>query len=101
LHDEIRAANTVVEADAGHMLINQLRAGSLDAAIVYQSNVQSSQEAADHIDLVPLPGAMAIQELAINRDTSHRYLLQRLRDVLTSAGTVRRFEECGFGVDKP
>jgi len=98
LHEKVHQANTVIHADAGHMLVNQLRAGSLDAAVVYRSNVLSSPEAAERIEITPLPwdDAVAVQPVAVRRGTSHRYLLYRLLDALTSETTAERFRESGF-----
>jgi molybdenum ABC transporter molybdate-binding protein len=100
LHDKVRQANMVIEADAGHMLVNQLRAGSLDAAVVYQSNVQSSAEATEQLEFKRIPRVWADQELAISTSTSHRYLLGRLRDLLTSDATREKMAGCGFAIDE-
>ncbi len=98
LHEKVYAANTVIHADAGHMLVNQLRAGSLDAAIVYRSNVQSAPEAAEHLAVIAIAAdeAVAVQPLAVSRSSAHRYLLYRLRDALTSAASAQRFKDNGF-----
>jgi molybdenum ABC transporter molybdate-binding protein len=98
LHEGVYAANTVIHTDAGHMLVNQLRAGSLDAAVVYRSNVQSAPEASEQIETIPLTadGAVAVQPVAVSRESRHRYLLRRLLDTLTSDVSAQRFKDHGF-----
>src|SRR5262249_34649730 len=90
--------NMIIHTDAGHMLVNQLRAGSLDAAIVYRSNVQSAPETAEELEVISIAGdeAVAVQPLAVSRSSGHRYLLYRLRDALTNDFASERFKDSGF-----
>jgi molybdenum ABC transporter molybdate-binding protein len=98
LRDKVYEANMVIQADAGHMLVNQLRAGSLDAAVVYRSNVESAAEAAGDLEAIAIAAneAVAVQPLAVSRSSAHRFLLYRLRDALTSAASEQRFKDIGF-----
>ena len=54
-----------------------MRAGSLDAAIVYRVNVQPQ---AEHFDAIPLPAdkAKAVQPFAVRHDSANRQLGERL-----------------------
>ena len=104
VHQPLQASgNLKVESSTGDLLVNQLRAGSLDATIVYASNAAL---AAEHLQSIPLsqPGALAIQPFAIQRDSSHRQLLARLFAALGKDESRARFEELGFiwlGGQKP
>lgn len=69
--------NVAVEVPTADFLINQLRAGGLDAAIVYLVNVENQKE---HLDAVPIldAGATAVQPFAVRKDSSYRLISQRL-----------------------
>lgn len=87
--------NVVVQTPTGDMLVNQLRAGSLDAVIAYVSNAVS---AADVLEALPLdiPCAIAAQPVAIARGSAHTQLARRLQSALESAESRARFEAEGF-----
>lgn len=91
--------NVAVEVPTADFLINQMRAGGLDAAIVYQVNVQPQSE---HLEAIALPSdkAKAVQPFAVRHDSPNRHLSQRLLDYLKmhresfeAAGFVWRGEE--------
>ncbi|MCZ7647122.1 MAG: molybdate ABC transporter substrate-binding protein [Planctomycetota bacterium] len=93
------AGNTVVHVDAGHMLVNQLRTGALDAIVVYRSNVASNPEILEqHLDLVDLdlPEALATQPFAVAKDSNHKYLARRLLRAILAPETKARFEQIGM-----
>ena len=100
LRDKVYASgSTVIHTDAGHMLINQLRTGSLDACVVYRSNALSNAEnPALHLDVIDLnlPEAIATQPFAVARRGSHRYLMQRLLDAIAAEETKQQFLSLGF-----
>lgn len=85
--------NVEVEVPTADFLINQLRAGALDAVIVYQVNAQL-QEA--HLDFIPIdhPGAKAVQPFAVRETSPDRRLAERLLVYLQSNGDS--FEQAGF-----
>ncbi|MCP3920437.1 MAG: solute-binding protein [bacterium] len=89
------SGNLVVDSPTGDLLVNQLRTGSLDAAIVYASNAAHARE---HVDLVPIDsaGARATQPIAIARGARHKALLGRLFDALRGSDSRVRFEALGF-----
>lgn len=85
--------NVVVQVPTADFLVNQMRAGALDAAIVYQVNVQ---QVAEHFDMVPLPKDLgrAIQPFAVRKDSPHYQLSQRLLNYLRAHRSA--FEDAGF-----
>jgi len=97
-------ANVRSQTPTADMLVNQLRAGGLDAVIVYEANISQVRE---HVDIVriDLPSAKAVQPFAIARDSKHKYITQRLLDAITSAESRQKYDAAGFrwlyGSEKP
>jgi ABC-type molybdate transport system substrate-binding protein len=87
--------NVVVQSPTGDMLVNQLRAGSLDAVVAYVSNAVT---AADVLDAFPIdvPCALAVQPVAVARDAKRKQIAARLVEALRSAESRARFEAEGF-----
>lgn len=93
--------NVVVQVPTADFLVNQMRAGALDAAIVYKINVQQVKE---HFDSIPLPAdkAKAIQPFAVRKDSDYRQISYRLLAFLRAH--KESFEAAGFvwtGDSKP
>lgn len=93
--------NVVVQVPTADFLVNQMRAGALDAAIVYQVSIQ---QVAEHFDAIPLPKdiARAVQPFAVRKDSHHYHLAQRLLNYLRAHRSA--FEDAGFiwkGESKP
>lgn len=89
----------VVHADVGHDLVNKLRVGALDLAIVYRSNVMSHRKTGQHeLEIVEmnLPEAIAIQPYSVAQNSRHRYLMRRLLEKFLSPESQQRFTEVGF-----
>ncbi len=84
-------------APSGDLLIVDLRVGTLDAVVAYQSNVTPYAKEIDAIPVTGIPCAKPEQPLAIGRKTLHPQLAQRLEAALRSAESKRRFEALGFG----
>ncbi|MBL6765970.1 MAG: substrate-binding domain-containing protein [Verrucomicrobiae bacterium] len=85
--------NVVVEVPTADFLVNQMRAGALDAAIVYRVNFQLQEE---HLDYVAIDheGAKAVQPFAVRGDSERKQLAGRLLEhMLANRG---RFEASGF-----
>jgi molybdate transport system substrate-binding protein len=87
--------NVKVQSPTGDMLVNQLLTGSLDAVVAYVSNAADS---ADRLDAIPVdvPCAVAVQPLAVGKDSDFKHLAGRLADALRSGESRRRFEARGF-----
>lgn len=92
LEESVRR-NVVVEVPTADFLINQLRAGSLDAVIVYEANVHLL---AEHFETVPLPEdkATAVQPFAVRHASPHRRLAERLLGHFRA--NAEAFEGAGF-----
>jgi molybdate transport system substrate-binding protein len=89
--------NVVVQAPAGDLLVNQLRAGALDAAVTYKSNVTPYREELEALPVTGIPCAAPTQPLAVGRGTAFPQLTRRLVQALQSSESRQRFEELGFG----
>jgi molybdate transport system substrate-binding protein len=88
-------ANVRSQTPTADMLVNQLRAGGLDAVIVYEANIAQVRE---HLDIVRigLPSAKAIQPFAVAAGSGHKYLTQRLLNAITSAESQEKYKSAGF-----
>jgi hypothetical protein len=86
-------ANTSSQVPTADFLINQMRVGSLDAAIVYRVNVLPQ---AEHFDVIPLPPdkGKAVQPFAVRNDSTNRQLSGRLLAFLKNH--KESFEAAGF-----
>jgi molybdenum ABC transporter molybdate-binding protein len=85
--------NASSQVPTGDFLVNQLRTGSLDAAVVYRTNIQSQP---DHFDAIPLPAdkAKAIQPFAVRKDSRYSAIGHRMLDYLKA--NKGSFEKAGF-----
>lgn len=86
-------SNVVSEQATADLLINQLRTGSLDVAIVYEVNYRLQE---DHLEFFPIDheGARAVQPFSVRGNSKNRLLAERLLKFLQSKRS--RFEESGF-----
>jgi|JI6StandDraft_1071083.scaffolds.fasta_scaffold02098_2 molybdate transport system substrate-binding protein len=85
--------NASSQVPTGDFLVNQLRTGSLDAAVVYRTNIQTQP---DHFDAIPLPAdkAKAIQPFAVRKDSPYSAIGHRMLDYLKA--NKGSFEKAGF-----
>jgi len=92
VNDRVRK-NVVVETPTADLLITQMRAGGLEAAIVYRVNYQT---AAEHLEYIPIQheGAKAMQPFAVRANSPNRCLGQRLLAFLKANRS--QFEQAGF-----
>jgi molybdate transport system substrate-binding protein len=92
LQESVRK-NVVVETPTADLLVTQMRAGGLEAAIVYKVNFQP---AAEHLVYIPIQheGAKAVQPFAVRGDSPNRRLGQRLLVFLQA--NRGSFEQAGF-----
>lgn len=92
LHESV-LKNVVVEVPTADFLVNQMRAGALDAAIVYLVNVQQVRE---HFEVISLPAdkARAVQPFAVRHDSPNKHLSNRLLAYLKAH--KESFEAAGF-----
>ncbi len=98
LYDSV-LANRVVDSATGDFLVNQIRAGGLDATIVYRSNANANPEnLKQHLDLIEIeaPDATAVQPYAVSRDSDNKQLLERFFATVRDAESRDQFESFGF-----
>ena len=89
-------ANVSVQTPSGDMLVNQLKTGSLDAAVAYLSNAAGSADVLDAIRIQGLPCSVAVQPFAIADKSPHRQLTSRLFERICSAESQQDFLAEGF-----
>lgn len=98
LHADLYARNRVIHGDSGHLVVNQMAVGSLDAAVVYRSNALANPDNAGAYELVAIPDADAIatQPFAVSKNAAHPQLTRRLFNAITEAAPRERFDDLGF-----
>jgi molybdenum ABC transporter molybdate-binding protein len=87
--------NVKTQLPAGDMLVNDMLAGALDAVVAYVSNKSGHD---DELEAIPIdvPCAVAVQPVAVGRESKHKQLTQRLLAAIRSAESRQRFEANGF-----
>jgi molybdenum ABC transporter molybdate-binding protein len=88
--------NVTVQTPTGDMLVNQLRAGSLDAAVAYLSNSAGSADVLDAVQIQGIPCSVATQPWAVSCESRHSRLAARLFDRIRSAESQEIFAAEGF-----
>ena len=85
--------NASSQVPTGDFLVNQLRTGSLDAAVVYRTNIQQQTQ---HFDAIPLPAdkAKAVQPFSVRVDSPNQQLGGRRLTWLRAH--KESFEAAGF-----
>lgn len=98
LRDDLSARNRVVHSDSGHLIVNQMAVGSLDAAVVYRSNALANPDNASAYELIPIADsdAIATQPFAVSKNAVHPQLTHRLFIAITEAAPRQRFDSLGF-----
>ncbi|MEY3172203.1 MAG: hypothetical protein RLZZ436_116 [Planctomycetota bacterium] len=88
--------NVTVQTPTGDMLVNQLRTGSLDAAVAYLSNAAGAADFLDAVEIQGIPCAVAVQPWAVSGETRYPRLAGRLFDSIRSAESQEIFAAEGF-----
>lgn len=88
--------NVVVQTPTGDMLVNQMRSGSLDAAVAYLSNAAGSSEFLDAIRIRGIPCSVATQPYAVAKESAHRQLGERLLRTIREDSSREKFTSEGF-----
>ncbi len=88
--------NVTVQTPTGDMLVNQMRTGSLDAAVVYLSNAAGSGKLLDAIRIDGLPCSIATQPFAVKPDSPNAMVAARLFEKICSAQSQSDFTAEGF-----
>ena len=89
-------ANVTVQTPTGDMLVNQLRTGSLDAAVAYLSNAAGAAEFLDAVQIRGIPCSTATQPWAVAKESRFPQLAGRLFDHLSSTDSQEIFAAEGF-----
>lgn len=89
-------SNVTVQTPTGDMLVNQMQAGGLDAAVVYLSNATGAGDALDAIRITGISCSVATQPFAVAVNSPHAQLAGRLFDRLGSNDSKRAFLAEGF-----
>jgi molybdate transport system substrate-binding protein len=89
-------ANVVVQTPTGDMLVNQMRSGSLDAAVAYVSNAAGAADFLDAIRIQGIPCSVATQPYAVAKDSVHKQLANRLLAAIRARESQERFTSEGF-----
>ncbi|TWT51860.1 putative binding protein precursor [Thalassoglobus neptunius] len=88
--------NVTVQTPTGDMLVNQLKTGSLDAAVAYLSNAAGSGDVLTAIRITGLECSQATQPIAISQSTPYSHLAGRLLKEIQSTDSRERFRANGF-----
>ncbi len=89
-------ANVTVQTPTGDMLVNQLRTGSLDAAVAYLSNAAGAAEYLDAIRIRGIECSVATQPFAVAQRSRYRQLSIRLFERICSTESQQHFQAEGF-----
>lgn len=88
--------NVVVQTPTGDMLVNQMRTGSLDAAVAYLSNAAGSADFLDAIRIEGIPCSIATQPYGVARESAQRQLSERLLQAIRAESSKQKFANEGF-----
>jgi molybdenum ABC transporter molybdate-binding protein len=88
--------NVVVQTPTGDMLVNQMRSGSLDAAVAYLSNAAGAADHLDAIRITGIPCSIATQPYGVAKDSAHKQLATRLLESIRDKQSQERFTSEGF-----
>lgn len=88
--------NVVVQTPTGDMLVNQMRSGSLDAAVAYISNAAGAVDFLDAIRIQGIPCSVATQPFGVAKDSANKRLAQRLLETIRAEPSQQRFTSEGF-----
>ncbi len=88
--------NVVVQTPSGDMLVNQMRTGSLDAAVAYLSNAAGAAADLDAVRITGLPCSVATQPFAVAKESAQPQLVARLLAAIRADESKSRFTNEGF-----
>lgn len=88
--------NVTVQSPTGDFLVNQLKAGSLDAAVVYLSNAAGSGDVVDAVRIHGLECSVATQPFAIAEKSPNALTASRLFEKLCTTESRELFADKGF-----
>lgn len=86
--------NAKSQVPTGDLLANQVALGSLDAAIVYYTNVKPQSDKLEIVEIKNNPWAKAVQPFSVAAKSPHRQIASRLLTFLQANHSA--FEAAGF-----
>lgn len=89
-------ANVETTAPTGDMLVNQLLAGSLDAAVAYLSNAAGAADSLDAVRIQGLDCAVATQPFAVAHQSPNAETASRLFEMICTTESQDAFAAEGF-----
>ena len=89
-------SNVTVQTPTGDMLVNQLRTGSLDAAVAYLSNAAGAAEYLDAVQIQGIPCSTAVQPWGVAKNSKFPHLADRLFERICSVESKEVFAAEGF-----
>lgn len=78
------------------MLVNQMRSGSLDAAVAYLSNAAGAADFLDAIRIQGIPCSVATQPYGVAKGSDRRQLAERLLHAIRTESSKEKFTSEGF-----
>lgn len=88
--------NVISQAPAGDLLVNQLLAGGIDAAVAYLSNAAGMAEELEAIPIDGLSCSIATQPWAVHEETEFPNMANRLFRTISSKENQEVFRSIGF-----
>lgn len=88
--------NVVVQTPTGDMLVNQMRSGSLDAAVAYLSNAAGAADFLDAIRIQGIACSVATQPYGVAKGSDRRQLGERLLHAIRTESSKEKFTNEGF-----
>jgi molybdenum ABC transporter molybdate-binding protein len=88
--------NVAVQTPTGDMLVNQMRSGSLDAAVAYISNAAGAADSLDAIRIQGIPCSIATQPFGVAKGSANKQLAARLLETIRAQPSQKRFTSEGF-----
>ena len=94
----VDAGNLKMESATGDFLVNQIKASSLDAVIVYRSNALAAQTNEDDYEVIGVqhPDWVAVQPYAVAKESKHTELMNRFLAFCVSEAGKGDFLRYGF-----
>lgn len=94
----VDSGNLVLDSPTGDFLVNQLKAGALDAVIVYRSNAMAVSSTGEDFDILDIdrPEAIAAQPFAVGKDSPYPQLISRFLEACVSETGKEAFLKYGF-----
>ena len=88
--------NVVTQLPTGDMLVNSMRAGSLDVAIVYVSNAAFAGNELEALPIQNIPCAIVTQPVGIGKNSGLKHITSRLIESFKTAESQERFKKYLF-----